>query len=618
MSARTPFAFDTETGLIQDNLKAPPLVCVSYADGKTTGLLHHKECEGFLEDMLSDDSLILVGANVAYDMGVIMQRFPKLTPLIWQAYAKDRVDDVQIRERLADIARGNYWQLRKMRGVYSLAGLAKRHFDEEMEKDEWRLRYMEFHDVPVAKWPAGAVKYAKDDASTTLRVYNAQAASCDGLLEDTFRQTRAAWWLHLMSAWGICTDQERVAKLAKVTQEEYDKLQQQLLDAGLMQKKGKVVVRVSRDTKAAKERMVNAMGGEDNTRKTAKGQVALSRQACEESEDEELGAYAEITHLNTLLSKEIPSLKPEVHSSFEVLMETGRTSSTRPNIQNPSRKGGIRECFVPRRGFVFVDSDYDIIELRTFAQVCLKFIGQSKLAESLNAGFDPHLDLGAQLLGISYEEALKRKKDADIKEARQMAKAANFGYPGGMGPTRFAAWVKATSGAEIDERMAESLRRNWFEKWPEAKLYFDYINNKLSWGPNNEGDRVARIQQLTSNRIRGNCFYTEACNGFFQGLAADIGKNAGFMISRACYDESVGSPLYGSRIVNFIHDQFIVEVPEEIGHECAMEVGRLMRLGAEPFIPDVPATCTPCLATCWSKEAEAVYDENGRLVPWKP
>lgn len=933
---RRAFAFDTETGLIEENVKAPPLVCVSYADDAVVGLLHHSNCESTVRGWLEDDSIVLVGANIAYDMGVLMQRFPDLTPLIWRAYDDDRVDDVQIRERLYDIGRGVYWQTRTQRGTYSLAGLAKRHYGEIMEKDEWRLRYMEFHDVPVHEWPEGAVKYAKDDAVMTYNVYEKQTADygIDGYLVDSFRQTRAAWWLHLMSAWGICTDQARVAKLAEVTRAEYDRLEESLLASGLMKRVGKVAVRVTRDTKAAKQKMVDVVG-EANVKTTAKGQIALSREACEDSGDEDLGEYAEISHLKTLLSKEIPALQPEVHSSFEVLMETGRTSSTRPNIQNPSRKGGIRECFAPRPGYVFVDSDYDIIELRTFAQVCLNKVGESRLAEKLNGGFDPHLDLGAQLLGISYERAQAEKKSAEVKNARQMAKCfhpdvevltrqgwvkisevsaneelatptvlpdgkvhmtwakplrltsrespgelvhlhnegidlrvtpdhrmagyrqrqdgslvpdifmpeeldsarywpnagvladdakswstderllrlavatqadgsyqgkhirlgftkarkierlrtllndgeytektgaqnittfrltaevsekirsllegkafpwrwlslteaqrrivleeaqfwdgsstgaqtqyqyssaskqcvdvlqaiasitnrktrlhvddvnhrknpshsvihnlsvklrnksrggslstsrishdgevfcvtthtdyilvrdggipvithqcANFGFPGGMGPKRFSAWAKASYGLDMTESAAGELRDNWFQNWPEAKKYFEFINKELKWylGEDMETKRTA-ITQIGSLRIRGGASFTEACNGFFQGLAADIGKNAGFLIARACYDESAKSPLYGSRIVNFIHDQFIVEVPEEIGHECAMEVGKLMREGAEPFIPDVPATCTPCLATCWSKEAEAVYDSNGRLIPWKP
>jgi hypothetical protein len=37
---------------------------------------------------------------------------------------------------------------------------------------------------------------------------------------------------------------------------------------------------------------------------------------------------------------------------------------------------------------------------------------------------------------------------------------------------------------------------------------------------------------------------------------------------------------------------------------------------SHPWLPDVPATTTPCLATCFSKLAESYYDENKRLIPW--
>ena len=39
----------------------------------------------------------------------------------------------------------------------------------------------------------------------------------------------------------------------------------------------------------------------------------------------------------------------------------------------------------------------------------------------------------AQQLGISYEDALARKHDKDVKHHRQISKVANFGLPGGLG-----------------------------------------------------------------------------------------------------------------------------------------------------------------------------------------
>ncbi|NCX22192.1 MAG: S1 RNA-binding domain-containing protein, partial [Betaproteobacteria bacterium] len=88
-------------------------------------------------------------------------------------------------------------------------------------------------------------------------------------------------------------------------------------------------------------------------------------------------------------------------------------TSSSPNIQNLPRKGGMRECFVPRPGYVFAAADYEQMELRTVAQVCLAQFHFSRLAEALNAGLDPHLEMAARIVGVSYEEALRRKKAGD-------------------------------------------------------------------------------------------------------------------------------------------------------------------------------------------------------------
>ena len=40
-----------------------------------------------------------------------------------------------------------------------------------------------------------------------------------------------------------------------------------------------------------------------------------------------------------------------------------------------------------------------------------------------------------------------------------------------------------------------------------------------------------------------------------------------------------------------------------------------MVLGANEFLPAVPARVEPLLARCWSKKSKPVY-KDGRLVPW--
>jgi DNA polymerase I-like protein with 3'-5' exonuclease and polymerase domains len=64
-----------------------------------------------------------------------------------------------------------------------------------------------------------------------------------------------------------------------------------------------------------------------------------------------------------------------------------------------------------------------------------------------------------------------------------------------------------------------------------------------------------------------------------------------------------------------VHDEIVIEAPEERAHEAAMELARLMIVAMKMWCPDVPARASPVVSRCWSKDAEQVW-ENGQLVPW--
>jgi DNA polymerase-1 len=122
------------------------------------------------------------------------------------------------------------------------------------------------------------------------------------------------------------------------------------------------------------------------------------------------------------------------------------------------------------------------------------------------------------------------------------------------------------------------------------------------------------LKQVWSNRLRAGATYCSACNSFYQGLGADVAKLAGWNIFKACYVDR-SSPLFGARPVNFIHDQFLVEVRED-GREfaAAEELGRLMNAAGALILPDVPVKCEPILARRWSKLAKGLKNEAGELV----
>lgn len=613
--------FDVETELIQPGRKIPPLVCASFAMGSDSEVVHWKDAYGHVRTMLESDCLI-VGHNLSFDLSVIGEQFHDLLPLIFEAYKADRVSDTMLREKLIHIARGYY---RRYEAVgkdklvpieYSLEAVARRRLNVQMVKGGWQLRFGELRELPLSAWPKEAIDYAADDAVVVLPIWEQQEQGHEYLV-DQYRQSRAAFWLQLMSAWGLHTDAEGVKEFARKTQQKYSTIEQELRAAGLVKEDG------VRDTKVVQARVVAAYKKRTDVLLpvTPKGKPKTDEDTCKRSHDPLLVKYSELSSLKKTLSTDVPLLMQgahtPIHANFESLVATGRTASS-PNVQNLPTAVGVRECFVPRRGMVFAAADYSGFELRTWAQVCIKLLGFSRLAEALNAGEDPHLEMARRILGISYEEAKTRNKAGDegVYLARQTGKVANFGFPGGLGFSRFVDYARTSYGVILDPdpekaiKKAKALKAFWLESWPEANAYFEFIGRIC------EQPRPS-IVQLFSQRVRSDVGFTDACNTLFQGLAADAAKAAGFLIAEACYvDES--SVLFGSRPVNFVHDEFIVEVPDdEFASDAAEELARLMIEGARPFLPDVEPVVEPTLMRRWSKKAKPIRDkETGKLVPW--
>ncbi len=196
-----------------------------------------------------------------------------------------------------------------------------------------------------------------------------------------------------------------------------------------------------------------------------------------------------------------------------------------------------------------------------------------------------------------------------------MAKAANFGFPGGLGPEKFVLYARQAFGLELTIDQAKTLKEHWLQRYPEMVRYFQEIGDR-----SNAGGGSFEVVQHRSDRIRGDCRFTSGCNTLFQGLTADGAKMALYEVTKACYLKQ-DSPLYGCRPVAFIHDEIIIEAPDNGTFDldaAAAELSRIMVLCMEHFTPDVPSKATAHLMKRWYKDAEPVYGADGKLVPWEP
>jgi hypothetical protein len=556
------------------------------------------------------------------------------------------------------------------------------------KEDAWRMKYGTLWDVPAASWPPEAISYALLDVRAQRLVHRAQdaySAQKGYPLVDQFRQARAAFWMALLSCTGIMVDPSRVDQYIADVRESLDEDRAICAEAGLVVwertrwvKKTapamEQMVRICRETeeddlpitetgeKALREdlgltdRAPIPKGATWTMWEKHKKYVKLDEDSCQLYGDELLEAFQRYGTSTTQIARaerlKLAAIRRvPVQSRFQSLgADSGRTTCSQGDtkggkpasalgfqLQNPAKskkvkrldgstivRKGTRELFIPRPGFYFCSTDYGSQELAGWAQVCIWAVGSSKLAEVLNAGRDPHTELGATLAHITTEEAYARAKgergpelQSEFKSKyRQLGKIANFGYPAGMGAPKMVLSARKQYGVVMTVGEAKALREAWLRTWPEARLYFEWINRQLEQrGTGEQRSRAVAITQFKSGRMRGSCFYSQAANTFFQGLCSDISKDAMWRVAREMYTVR-SSPLYGSRLVNFLHDEGFSELRIERAHEAAHRQAQVQIDVGREWCPDVRWTCEPALMTRWFKEAEPKY-ENGVLVPWK-
>lgn len=372
------------------------------------------------------------------------------------------------------------------------------------------------------------------------------------------------------------------------------------------------------------------------------GAVQYASEVLEHSGDPILKAYAESSSYATYLTKYASMLMEatQVPLTYRIdtMKSTMRSSKTDPPYDQPPRKGGFREAHEPRPGCVFVMADFDQAELRAMAQIHKWWGLGDTLLEMFRNDIDPHVVIAVDILNAeakpgpeggewTYDNLRAARKGkygepwaAIAEEYRQLAKVANFGFRGGLGPTTFVVYARGRGVLGLDVERATFVRDVWRARFPEDVAYLREIGEWLSNGPEPEDEDSQR--QITvalpfTGLVRGGVTYTSGANGNFQHLIAAV-------LAWTCFEvwkeqiTDFGTGLYGSRVVLPLHDEIILEAPEATAHEAAVRLEEVMRAGMTYHLPDVPAAVQATVSRVWSKNAKRLVDANGRLIPWEP
>lgn len=609
-------SLDTETALATNAEPVPRLACVQTFDGVTPLVepAHRVEWDRVVEALRTG----LVGAMAVYDAFALWRARPELALEILDAFEYGRVWDVLTVEKMLAARVGDG------RKKFGLEDVAKYRAGIVLDKaNPWRLRYVELIGVELRDWPALAYEYARDDAIAPYRVAQRQLAEPE--IAHVPLQSQAHLALYAQTLTGIHTDREYVDKLDKSIAARIERLAFELLPSGLVRLEGKKKPRTVGTPAEAQRRMAEHCARIGVTpRRTKKGEelaaagfdassveyVSLDGKALHHAklrDDHPLARFSLWKSLRAHRTKNIPIFRrPIVRTRYDEFKVTARTGSSSPqgktkpakvadhewigtNLQNFARPDtlrilgfdegeGFRECLVPPPGHSFLISDIGQLEMRTHAQVLLRLFGWSRLAEIMrDPSRDIHCETGSRIIGVPIEAF-----DRAIKEherARQLAKPANFGFPGRLGIARFIDFAWTSARIEVDEATARRLKRAWLETLPEMEAYFEWIDS-LSIGGG-----LYRIT-IPGTGLTRTCKLNDACNFTFQGLAALAAKQALWWLFRAGLDPA--SPLFGCYQVLFVHDEYVTAVPHGREEEARAEQERIIVAACSHWTPDVP------------------------------
>ena len=283
--------------------------------------------------------------------------------------------------------------------------------------------------------------------------------------------------------------------------------------------------------------------------------------------------YRQLTKLNSTYATGLAGYIREdgrIHGTFnQTITATGRISSTDPNLQNiPVRTemgSKIRDIFVPKEGYVFVDADYSQIELRVLASLS----GDEKLIESYHSAADIHAATASQVFHVPLEEV--------TPELRRNAKAVNFGVVYGISA------FGLSEDLSISRKEALDYINNYFKIYGGVKKFLDkqVADAKEKGYVKTMFGRIRPIPEIKSSNFMTRSFGDRvAMNSPIQGSAADIMK-----ISMLKVDEALEKSGFDARIVLQIHDELLVEVKEDEAAKVSELVEKSMREAVSLKVP---------------------------------
>lgn len=317
------------------------------------------------------------------------------------------------------------------------------------------------------------------------------------------------------------------------------------------------------------------------------------------------------TAINTFGFKFLSNVNPiskRVHTDIYQILNTGRISSSKPNMQNIPGTKEFRACFVAENKKKFVICDYDSQESRILADYANE---PSMLDYVINGDGNFHNLTAIRLFGEV------------TPENRRIAKMLNFAIAYGASDHRI------SDSAQVSLKQAQEWIDMFYEKYPALKPYFEKQHKLSIQKGYHIIDNVTKRRSYLSNydtytivnnfiqesllyhptykipskvwsvyfKLKGS-YERDAQNYLIQGTGGSMTKLAAVLFDAQM--EKLGW-LNRAQIVNIIHDEFVVECDEAIVNKVSKILAKCMSEAGKVFIKKIPMTASPKISDFWIK-----------------
>lgn len=326
---------------------------------------------------------------------------------------------------------------------------------------------------------------------------------------------------------------------------------------------------------------------------------------------------------------------PIIHTTYHTIgADTGRFSSSDPNLQNQPRDNRFRRGFVARPGHTLVSVDFSQQEQAILAGVSR----DPKMLEGAEKGYDFYALMASIIWDLPYADCTKK---GARKELRNRCKGIVLGVTYGMGAPSLAEILNRDEKKDhvYSTEECEQIFAKFYVGFPQVKVFQEWCTNhgkehgymetvlgrrryfkylgKPAFDCPTRPDVAATLNSLKyynqiracleeakaegievwDNRWRQGDELRQTTNAVIQGSAADQTKVCMIALHR---DDDFRNKYHGHLLLQ-VHDELIAEFPDEHAEEGSKYMAQMMMdVGSEVIYTKIWAE--PLLMKFWVKD----------------